>query len=60
LDSEAAPEEVTAVQAVVDIVAKEHARLEELTQTLLEEDAEGNAIRNTSGVIGIQSIQPRR
>jgi ATP-binding cassette subfamily F protein 2 len=43
LDSEAAPEEVTAIQAVVDIVAKEHTRLEELTQTLLEEDAEGNA-----------------
>jgi len=41
LDSEAKPEEVTAIQAVVDVVAKEHARLEALTVELLE-DPEGN------------------
>lgn len=43
LDSEAKPEEVSAIQAVVDVVAKEYARLEELTTKLLEEDPEGNA-----------------
>jgi ATP-binding cassette subfamily F protein 2 len=43
LDSEAKPEEVSAIQAVVDIVASEYARLEELTTKLLEEDPEGNA-----------------
>jgi len=42
LDSEAKPEEVSAVQAVVDVVANEHARLEALSQTLLEEDPEKN------------------
>lgn len=42
LDSEAKPEEVTAIQAVVDVVAKEHARLEELTVKLLD-DPEANA-----------------
>jgi len=40
LDSEAKPEEVTAIQAVVDVVAKEHKRLEDLVQQLIEEDAE--------------------
>jgi len=42
LDCEAAPEEVTAIQAVVDVVAKEHARLEELSLKMLE-DPEKNA-----------------
>jgi ATP-binding cassette subfamily F protein 2 len=42
LDSEAKPEEITAIQAVVDVVAKEYQRLEDLTQKLLE-DPEGNA-----------------
>jgi len=42
LDSEAKPEEVTAVDAVVQVVAKEHERLTELSQKLLEEDAEKN------------------
>lgn len=42
LDSEAKPEEVTAVEAVVQVVASEHARLTELSQKLLEEDAEKN------------------
>merc|ERR1719277_1636718 len=42
LDSEAKPEEVTAVQAVVNVVADEYKRLEDLTQKLLE-DPEGNA-----------------
>jgi len=40
LDSEAKPEEVTAVQAVVNVVAKEHERLEGLMQKLIEEDVE--------------------
>merc|ERR1712166_1451793 len=40
-DSEAKPEEISAIQAVVDVVAKEHQRLEELTVTLLD-DPEGN------------------
>jgi len=43
LDSEAKPEEVSAIQAVVDVVAKEHERLENLSQQLLEEDPEKNA-----------------
>jgi len=43
LDSEAKPEELTAIQAVVDVVAKEHARLENLSQQLLEDDPEKNA-----------------
>mmetsp|Transcript_12816 Transcript_12816/g.29065 ORF Transcript_12816/g.29065 Transcript_12816/m.29065 type:complete len:557 (-) Transcript_12816:137-1807(-) len=43
LDSEAKPEEVTAIEAVVNVVAKEHERLENLSQQLLEEDAEKNA-----------------
>jgi len=42
LDCEAKPEEVTAIQAVVDVVAVEHRRLEELSLKLLE-DPEGNA-----------------
>eukprot|EP00929_Paragymnodinium_shiwhaense_P084185 TRINITY_DN449_c0_g1_i5.p1 TRINITY_DN449_c0_g1~~TRINITY_DN449_c0_g1_i5.p1 ORF type:complete len:610 (+),score=198.80 TRINITY_DN449_c0_g1_i5:89-1918(+) len=40
LDSEAPPEEVTAVQAVVNVVAKEHERLENLMQKLIEDDME--------------------
>merc|ERR1719181_2649042 len=40
LDSEAKPEEVTAVQAVVNVVADEHARLEALMQKLIEDDME--------------------
>merc|ERR1712176_1470576 len=43
LDAEAKPEEISAIQAVVDVVASEYARLEEHTQKLLEEDPEGNA-----------------
>jgi len=43
LDTEAKPEEVTAVQAVVNVVASEHQRLEELSMQLIEEDAELNA-----------------
>merc|ERR1712032_1436224 len=43
LDCEAKPEEVTAIQAVVDVVAKEYARLEALSMKLLEEDPEKNA-----------------
>jgi len=42
LDCEAKPEEVTAIKAVVDIVANEHARLEALSQKLIEEDPEKN------------------
>ena len=42
LDSEAKPEEVTAVDAVVQVVAKEHERLTELSQKLLEDDPEKN------------------
>jgi ATP-binding cassette subfamily F protein 2 len=40
LDSEAKPEEISAVQAVVDVVAKEHERLEALMQKLIEDDME--------------------
>merc|ERR1712166_1721946 len=40
-DSEAKPEEISAIQAVVDVVAKEHQRLEALMVTLLD-DPEGN------------------
>ncbi|CAJ1376337.1 unnamed protein product [Effrenium voratum] len=43
LDSEAKPEETTAIQAVVNVVADEHKRLEELSIKLLEEDPEKNA-----------------
>jgi len=43
LDTEAKPEEVSAIQAVVDVVAKEYERLEDLSMTLIEEDAEANA-----------------
>jgi ATP-binding cassette subfamily F protein 2 len=50
LDSEAKPEEVTAIQAVVDVVAKEHERLSELVNMLIEEDAEKNA--DMLGAIG--------
>merc|ERR1719253_2065792 len=49
LDHEAAPEEVTAIQAVVDVVAKEHQRLEDLSLKLLE-DPEGNM--DLLGIIG--------
>jgi len=42
LDSEAKPEEVTAIQAVVDVVLKEHTRLEELSLKLME-DVEANS-----------------
>jgi len=42
LDSEAKPEELTAVDAVVQVVAKEHERLTELSQKLLEDDPEKN------------------
>jgi ATP-binding cassette subfamily F protein 2 len=41
LDSEAKPEEISAVQAVVDVVAKEYERLETLNMKLME-DPEGN------------------
>merc|ERR1719393_46831 len=37
LDSEAKPEEVSAVQAVVDVVAKEYERLESLNMKLMED-----------------------
>jgi len=43
LDSEAKPQEVSAIQAVVDVVASEHTRLEELSLKLMEEDVEKNA-----------------
>jgi len=43
LDSEAKPEEISAIQAVVDVVASEHARLEALSLKLMEEDVEKNA-----------------
>mmetsp|Transcript_66675 Transcript_66675/g.117919 ORF Transcript_66675/g.117919 Transcript_66675/m.117919 type:complete len:606 (+) Transcript_66675:58-1875(+) len=43
LDSEAKPQEVSAIQAVVDVVASEHARLEALSMKLMEEDVEKNA-----------------
>ncbi|CAE7391545.1 ARB1 [Symbiodinium sp. CCMP2592] len=43
LDSEAKPEDTTAIQAVVNVVADEHKRLEELSIKLLEEDPEKNA-----------------
>jgi ATP-binding cassette subfamily F protein 2 len=43
LHGEAPPSDMTAVDSVVDYVKKEHARLEELTLKLLEEDAEANA-----------------
>jgi ATP-binding cassette subfamily F protein 2 len=39
---EAAPEDITALQAVVDVGAKEFKRLEELTSKLMEDDPEGN------------------
>jgi ATP-binding cassette subfamily F protein 2 len=42
LDSEAKPEELSAVDAVVQVVANEHQRLTELSQKLLDEDAEKN------------------
>jgi len=43
LDREAAPSDRTAIESVVDTVAVEYQRLEELTLQLLEEDPEGNA-----------------
>jgi len=39
---EAEPEAISAIQKVVDIGAKEYARLEDLTTKLMDEDAEGN------------------
>jgi ATP-binding cassette subfamily F protein 2 len=43
LDSEAKPEEVSAIKAVVDVVMKEYERLQELSNKLVEEDPEKNA-----------------
>lgn len=43
LDKEAPPSDMTALDAVIDKVKKEHERLEALTLQLLEEDAEGNS-----------------
>merc|ERR1719272_2716792 len=43
LDTEAAPEEITAITAVVDVVAKEHQRLQDLSEKLINEDPEKNA-----------------
>jgi len=43
LDTEAKPEEISAIQAVVEVVAKEYERLESLNLQLIEEDAEANA-----------------
>jgi len=43
LHGEAPPSDRTAIESVVDYVQKEYARLEELTLTLLEEDAEANS-----------------
>mmetsp|Transcript_62787 Transcript_62787/g.166630 ORF Transcript_62787/g.166630 Transcript_62787/m.166630 type:complete len:606 (-) Transcript_62787:544-2361(-) len=43
LDTEAKPEELSAIQAVVEVVAKEYERLESLNLQLIEEDAEANA-----------------
>mmetsp|Transcript_4874 Transcript_4874/g.11038 ORF Transcript_4874/g.11038 Transcript_4874/m.11038 type:complete len:606 (-) Transcript_4874:83-1900(-) len=40
---EAEPTEVSALQSVIDVAAKEHARIEELITKLCEEDPEGNA-----------------
>jgi len=40
---EAEPEEVTALQSVIDVGAKEYERLESLTTKLMEEDYEANA-----------------
>merc|ERR1712166_627406 len=48
-DSEAKPEEITAIQAVVDVVLKEHTRLEALMVTWVE-DAEGNM--ELIGIVG--------
>jgi len=42
LNQEAAPEDISAIQAVVDVAAKEYERLEELSLKLCE-DPEGNA-----------------
>jgi len=39
---EAEPEEITALQSVIDVGAKEYARLEELTTKLMEDDPEEN------------------
>jgi len=49
LDSEAKPEEISAIQAVVDVVLREHTRLEALSEKLLE-DPEGNM--ELLGIIG--------
>jgi len=49
LDCEAKPEEISAIQAVVDVVAKEYKRLEDLSEKLLE-DPEGNM--ELLGIVG--------
>jgi len=49
LDTEAAPEEVTAIVAVVNVVASEHKRLSDMMEKLLE-DAEGNM--ELIGIVG--------
>jgi ATP-binding cassette subfamily F protein 2 len=49
LDSEAKPEEITAIQAVVDVVAKEHTRLEELSLKLMEDPEKNMDILATIG-----------
>jgi len=46
LDTEAKPEEITAIQAVVDVVQKEHTRLEELSMKLINEDEGAGAEKN--------------
>lgn len=43
LDREAEPSENSAIKSVVDVVAAEYQRLEELTMKLMEEDAEKNS-----------------
>jgi ATP-binding cassette subfamily F protein 2 len=43
LDSEAAPSDMSAVEAVITKAKEEHERLEALTMQLLEEDADANA-----------------
>ena len=49
LDCESKPEENIATQAVVDVVLKEHIRLEALSMTPREDDAEKHS--ETFGVI---------
>jgi len=49
LDTEAKPEEISAIQAVVDVVLKEYQRLEAMSEKLLE-DPEGNC--DLLGLVG--------